>query len=87
VGIYNNEVKNETTNEWMRDRYYFYAPIDSNGLIIHNDARFFGSIGNDTPYDVLAYAEDSHIKLINDYLKGAHSKAWDNDKKRFKIVF
>ena len=87
VGIYNSEVIDESSNEWLRDKYYFYAPIDSNGLIKHNDARFFASIGTDTPYDILAYAEDSHIKLINEYLKGAHSKAWDNEKKRFKIVF
>lgn len=85
VGIFTDEVVDKESGNWLRDNYYFYAPIDENGLVKHNEARFFSSI--DGMYDVIDCANDDAIRLINDYLKGAHSKAWDNNKKRFKIVF
>lgn len=84
VGIFMCEIIDKETDEWLHDNYHFYAPIDENGLIKHDEARFYSSVNH---YDILAEAENNLTKLINDYLKGAHSKAWDNDKKRFKIVF
>lgn len=84
VGIFQNEVYDEKTSEWLRDNYYFLAPIDDNGLISHNEAKFYSSIDD---YDGMDEADEDDIKLINDYLKGAHSKAWDKNSKKFKIIF
>ena len=84
LGIFMKEVVNENTNEWIKDDYYFYAPIDDNGLIKHSDARFYSSVD---AYDGFDDANEDDIKLITDYLKGAHSKIWDKELKKFKIVF
>ena len=83
VGIFKNEVYNQN-EEWEHDNFYFYAPVDKNGLVVHDKAKFYQTMDN---YDEFLYADDDDIKLINDYLKGAHSKAWDNENKKFKILF
>ena len=83
VGIFKNEVYN-ADGEWTHDIFNFYAPVDDNGLVIHDKAKFYQSVDD---YGEFYYAEDDSIKLINDYLKGAHSKAWDNENKKFKILF
>lgn len=85
VGIFADEVVDKESGDWLRDNYYFYAPIDENGLVKHNETRFYSSI--DGMYDIIDCANDDISRLINDYLRGAHSKVWDNNKKRFKIIF
>ena len=83
VGIFKNEVYNQN-EDWVYDNFYFYAPVDNNGLVVHDKAKFYQTMDG---YDEFLYANDDDIKLINDYLKGAHSKAWDNENKKFKILF
>jgi len=83
VGIFKNEVYNQN-EDWEHDNFYFYAPVDNNGLVVHDKAKFYQTMDD---YDEFLYADDDDIKLINDYLKGAHSKAWDNENKKFKILF
>ena len=83
VGIFKNEVYNQN-EDWVYDNFYFYAPVDNNGLVGHDKAKFYQTMDD---YDEFLYANDGDIKLINDYLKGAHSKAWDNENKKFKILF
>lgn len=83
VGIFKNEVYNQN-EDWEYDNFYFYAPVDKNGLVVHDKAKFYQTMDD---YDEFLYANDDDIKLINDYLKGAHSKAWDNENKKFKILF
>lgn len=80
VGIFKS-FQSENGTQW--NNMFFYAPVDSNGLIEHNLSRFFSKISGDTRF---CMASEDEIKLINDYLLGAHGRMWDYDRQRFKLI-
>lgn len=85
LGIYKGKVFNRMDGTFLRTEFYFLAPVSENGLIDHNRAKFFDNLYDNT-YSFIK-ADNDGIKLVNDYLLGAHSKMWDSTHKRFKVLF
>ena len=85
LGIYKGKVFNRMDGTFLRTEFYFLAPVSENGLIDHDRAKFFDNLYDNT-YSFIK-ADNDGIKLVNDYLLGAHSKMWDSAHKRFKVLF
>lgn len=85
LGIYKGKVYDRYNGSFLRTEFYFLAPISENGLIDHDRTKFFDSLHDST--QTFIKADSDGVKLVNDYLMGAHNKAWDSINKRFKLVF
>lgn len=83
IGIYKGEIRNLNDGSIYSHSFFFYGPESSNGLIEHNNITFFGEIvGNVKFYK----ATCCDVKLVNAYLKGAHGREWDTERKSFKLI-
>ena len=63
---------------------YFYGPVTNDGLIDHNNAEFLENIAL-TKNNQLNKANEKEVELVDAYLKGAHNREWDKNRKIFKL--
>jgi hypothetical protein len=85
LGIYKGKVFDRNDGSYLRTEFYFLAPVSENGLIDHDRAKFFDNL-YDNNHNFIK-ADSDGVKLVNDYLLGAHNKMWDSVHKRFKVIF
>lgn len=79
VGIVKETIDNTLT-------FHFCAPVDDNGLIVHDESKLYNGTIKKDEYYVCSMNDAKVKKLIVEYLKGAMRRMWDEKGKIFRLI-